>query len=64
MAKSQISEFLSLSPKVYTVRTSDEKVIKKVKGVKRSVVQKEISGEFQTALMRLIQIRKGLFVRG
>jgi len=48
-----IAEFVALKPKMYSIMMGDEKNIKKAKGVKKSVVNKEIKHEqYKEALFK------------
>ena len=41
-ADSSISEFIALGPKQYALKTADDQIIKKAKGVKKCVVKRHI----------------------
>ena len=44
-ARTPISEIVCLKPKMYSIMKADEKTIKKAKGVKKSIVKKQIKHE-------------------
>ena len=44
-AGTPIAEYIGLRPKLYTVLRADEQVIKKAKGVKKYVIEKQINFE-------------------
>ena len=45
MSSKQITEFIGLKPKIYIIKTSSQKHLKRAKGVKKSVLEKQISYE-------------------
>ena len=45
MSSKQITEFIGLKPKMYIIKTSSQKHLKRAKGVKKSVLEKQISYE-------------------
>ena len=60
----EIAEFVALRPKSYAFRTSNNVVVKKSKGVKRNVLERDISfNDFKDCLMNhipLVQTMRGI----
>ena len=58
-----IAEYVGLRPKMYSIQRSDEKEIKKAKGVKKSVVKKHLRHEqYKEALFKRKTFRHGMDV--
>ena len=71
VAGRQITKFIGLRPKLYTFKIEDGSLTKKCKGVKKSVVKKEIdfenyfdclfTGEKQMRTMKIIRSDKHIY---